>query len=162
MRLLLSLVALASLALAQETFSGSAALDDQMQQAVKDGLIPNMFPEGMNSGVYYTADATLWFFHAVDRYLVHTGDRTLLAHVLPLMVSIIEHHVAGTLFGIQVDERDGLLRQGSPDHPLTWMTSIRHRLHLKRPPSRPTLQSRLTLPRNSTPFIGKSNALATL
>jgi len=88
---------------------------------VRDGLIPNMFPEGMNSGVYYTADATLWFFHAVDRYLVHTGDRTLLAHVLPLMVSIIEHHVAGTLFGIHVDERDGLLRQGSPDHPLTWM-----------------------------------------
>jgi predicted glycogen debranching enzyme len=88
---------------------------------VRDGLIPNMFPEGTNSGVYYTADATLWFFHAVDRYLVHTGDRTLLAHVLPLLVSIIDHHVRGTLFGIQVDERDGLLRQGSPDHPLTWM-----------------------------------------
>ena len=88
---------------------------------VRDGLIPNMFPEGMNSGVYYTADATLWFFHAVDRYLVHTGDKTLLAHVLPLLVSIVEHHLAGTLFGIQVDERDGLLRQGSPDHPLTWM-----------------------------------------
>jgi predicted glycogen debranching enzyme len=88
---------------------------------VRDGLIPNMFPEGTNSGVYYTADATLWFFHAIDRYLVHTGDRTLLAHALPLLVSIIEHHVAGTLFGIGVDERDGLLRQGSPDHPLTWM-----------------------------------------
>jgi CubicO group peptidase (beta-lactamase class C family) len=40
MRPLLLLAALASLALAQETFSGSAALDAQMQQAIKDGLIP--------------------------------------------------------------------------------------------------------------------------
>jgi glycogen debranching enzyme len=32
---------------------------------VRDGLIPNMFPEGENQGLYHTADATLWFFHAV-------------------------------------------------------------------------------------------------
>jgi predicted glycogen debranching enzyme len=88
---------------------------------VKDGLIPNMFPEGTNSGVYYTADATLWFFHAIDRYLAYTDDRTLLGHVLPLLVAILEHHIAGTRFGIVVDPEDGLLRQGSPDHPLTWM-----------------------------------------
>ena len=31
---------------------------------VRDGLIPNMFPEGENEGLYHTADATLWFFHA--------------------------------------------------------------------------------------------------
>ena len=36
---------------------------------VRDGLIPNMFPEGENEGLYHTADATLWFFHAIDRYL---------------------------------------------------------------------------------------------
>ena len=40
---------------------------------VRDGLIPNMFPEGENEGLYHTADATLWFFHALDRYLA--GDR---------------------------------------------------------------------------------------
>ena len=34
-----------------------------------------MFPEGENEGLYHTADATLWFFHAVDRYLDVTGDR---------------------------------------------------------------------------------------
>ena len=32
---------------------------------VRDGLIPNMFPEGEKEGLYHTADATLWFFHAV-------------------------------------------------------------------------------------------------
>ena len=36
---------------------------------VRDGLIPNMFPEGTNEGLYHTADATLWFFHAIHRYL---------------------------------------------------------------------------------------------
>ena len=33
---------------------------------VRDGLIPNMFPEGEKEGLYHTADATLWFFHAID------------------------------------------------------------------------------------------------
>jgi len=32
---------------------------------IKDGLIPNMFPEGEHAGLYHTADATMWFFHAV-------------------------------------------------------------------------------------------------
>jgi hypothetical protein len=40
MRPLLLLASIGSLALAQETFSGSAALDAQMQKAVADGLIP--------------------------------------------------------------------------------------------------------------------------
>ena len=41
---------------------------------VRDGLIPNMFPEGERDGLYHTADATLWFFHAIDRYLQVTND----------------------------------------------------------------------------------------
>ncbi|MGI8746166.1 MAG: glycogen debranching enzyme N-terminal domain-containing protein, partial [Bryobacteraceae bacterium] len=36
---------------------------------IRDGLIPNMFPEGQKEGLYHTADATLWLFHAIDRYL---------------------------------------------------------------------------------------------
>ena len=40
---------------------------------VRDGLIPNMFTEGESEGLYHTADATLWFFHAVARYLVMRG-----------------------------------------------------------------------------------------
>jgi predicted glycogen debranching enzyme len=36
---------------------------------VRDGLIPNLFPEGKKEGLYNTADATLWFFHAIHRYV---------------------------------------------------------------------------------------------
>jgi glycogen debranching enzyme len=28
---------------------------------VRDGLIPNLFPEGQNLGLYHTADATPWY-----------------------------------------------------------------------------------------------------
>jgi predicted glycogen debranching enzyme len=88
---------------------------------VKDGLIPNMFPEGKNEGLYHTADATLWFFHAIDRYLAHTNDRTTLRALLPTLMDIIEHHVRGTRFGIHVDPSDGLLSQGADGYQLTWM-----------------------------------------
>jgi predicted glycogen debranching enzyme len=88
---------------------------------MRDGLIPNLFPEGEESGLYHTADATLWFFHALHRYLVRTGDAATLTALLPTLVEIAEHHLAGTRFGIGVDERDGLLRQGADGYQLTWM-----------------------------------------
>jgi predicted glycogen debranching enzyme len=90
-------------------------------QHIRDGLIPNFFPNGKTEGVYHTADATLWFFHAVHRYVETTSDRETLQHLLPALAGIVEHHVRGTWFGIGVDPRDGLLRQGAPGYQLTWM-----------------------------------------
>ena len=88
---------------------------------VRDGLIPNMFPEGERLGLYHTADATLWFFHAIHRYVERTGDRGTLHGLLPVLIDIVEHHLAGTRFGIGVDAADGLLRQGADGFQLTWM-----------------------------------------
>jgi predicted glycogen debranching enzyme len=88
---------------------------------VRGGLIPNYFPDGKNDGVYHTADASLWFFHAVDRYLEATGDRDTLRHILPKLREIVEHHLRGTHFGIGVDPADGLIRQGAEGYQLTWM-----------------------------------------
>ena len=89
--------------------------------AIRGGLIPNLFPEGDSHGLYHTADATLWLFHAVDRYLAATSDRALLQALLPQLVDVVERHTAGTQFGIGVDQEDGLLRQGAPGFQLTWM-----------------------------------------
>jgi predicted glycogen debranching enzyme len=88
---------------------------------VQDGLIPNMFPEGQNEGLYHTADASLWFFHAVDRYLAATDDRATLELILPGLRTIVQRHLEGTRFGIGVDPVDGLLRQGAEGYQLTWM-----------------------------------------
>jgi predicted glycogen debranching enzyme len=88
---------------------------------IRDGLIPNMFPEGRTSGLYHTADATLWFFHAFHRYIEHTNDRHLLRHLLPRLLDIVGHHLRGTHFNIHVDPADGLLVEGQVGYQLTWM-----------------------------------------
>jgi predicted glycogen debranching enzyme len=90
-------------------------------QYIRDGLIPNMFPDGASEGLYHTADATLWFFHALDRYLQTTDDRVTLEVLLPKMQDIVTRHLEGTRFNIHVDPRDGLLVQGAKDYQLTWM-----------------------------------------
>jgi predicted glycogen debranching enzyme len=88
---------------------------------VRNGLIPNMFPEGQDEGLYHTADASLWFFHAVARYLGASGDQQFLPQILPKLAEIINCHLSGTNFGIGVDPADGLLKQGAEGYQLTWM-----------------------------------------
>ncbi len=88
---------------------------------IRFGLIPNMFPEGERHGLYHTADATLWFFHAIDRYLAHAKNRELLSALLPQLIDIADHHLRGARFGIGVDPDDSLLRQGQEGYQLTWM-----------------------------------------
>jgi predicted glycogen debranching enzyme len=88
---------------------------------LKDGLIPNMFPEGKGAGLYHTADATLWFFHAVSRYIAVSGELDTLRRLLPRLQEIIALHERGTRFGIGVDKADGLLTQGALGYQLTWM-----------------------------------------
>ena len=88
---------------------------------VRDGLIPNMFPEGEKEGLYHTADATLWFFHAVHRYLRYTDDQHAVAALYRTFKAIVAAHISGTRFGIRVDPRDDLLTQGADGYQLTWM-----------------------------------------
>ncbi len=88
---------------------------------VKNGLIPNMFPEGEDEGLYHTADATLWFFHALKRYCDLAKDRETLKLIFPKLIDIYHAHVHGTLFNIHVDHEDGLLIQGLEGYQLTWM-----------------------------------------
>jgi predicted glycogen debranching enzyme len=90
-------------------------------QAIRDGLIPNLYPEGESEGLYHTADATLWFFHTLDRYVQVTQDRSILDPLIPKLREIVEHHLNGTRFQIGIDPADGLLTQGEPGYQLTWM-----------------------------------------
>ncbi|MET0335343.1 MAG: amylo-alpha-1,6-glucosidase, partial [Rhizobacter sp.] len=116
-----TMISLEGLTLCTGRTDEAASILRTFAQYVRDGLLPNMFPDGSNEGLYHTADATLWFFHALDRYHATTGDDALLARLLPTMVEIAEHHVAGTRFGIAVDADDGLLHQGAEGYQLTWM-----------------------------------------
>jgi predicted glycogen debranching enzyme len=116
-----TMISLEGLTLSVGRFTQAAWILRTFGQAIRDGLLPNLFPEGRNDGLYHTADATLWFFHAIHRYTELTGDRSVLNMLLPKLVDIFEHHMRGTRFGIGVDPKDGLLTQGAEGYALTWM-----------------------------------------
>jgi predicted glycogen debranching enzyme len=116
-----TMISLEGLALATGRHREAARILRTFAQYVREGLIPDFFPEGESEGQYHTADATLWFFHAIDRYLSYVDDPAALDYLYPTLEEIIERHVVGTRFGIRVDPRDGLLTQGAPGYQLTWM-----------------------------------------
>ena len=116
-----TMISLEGLTLTTGRFAEAGWILRTFAHYVKYGLIPNMFPEGKKDGLYHTADASLWFFHAVSRYLALTGDQLTLQLILPVLEGIAQAHLRGTLFGIHVDPADGLLRQGAEGYQLTWM-----------------------------------------
>ena len=116
-----TMISLEGLTLTTGRHREAAFILNTFAQYVRDGLIPNMFPNGARDGLYHTADATLWFFHAVHRYVQATGDTGTLRRLLPKLSDIVAHHLRGTHYGIRVDEADGLLRQGQEGYQLTWM-----------------------------------------
>lgn len=116
-----AMISLKGLTLATGRYAEAAWVLRTFRHYVRDGLLPNTFPEGQEEGVYNTADATLWFFHALDRYVAVSGDRDTLEELLPVLHQIVRRHLEGTRFGIGVDPQDGLLRQGAEGYPLTWM-----------------------------------------
>ena len=116
-----TMISLEGLTLTTRRFTEAGWILRTFAYYIRNGLLPNMFPEGKNEGLYHTADATLWFFHALNRYVELSGDHTTLRMLVPKLVDIIEHHLRGTDFGIKVDPADGLLSQSAPGYQLTWM-----------------------------------------
>lgn len=86
---------------------------------LSEGMLANTADTG--SVEYNTVDGTLWFLHAVDRHVTVTGDEDLFIELESDLRSVIEHHLAGTRYGIRADPVDGLLTQGAPGEALTWM-----------------------------------------
>jgi predicted glycogen debranching enzyme len=116
-----TMISLEGLTLSTGRFAEAGYILRTFATHIRDGLIPNLFPEGEKEGLYHTADATLWFFHALERYVNATQDHTTLDELLPKMIDVAHHHVQGTRFNIGVDPTDGLLRQGAEGYQLTWM-----------------------------------------
>ena len=81
-----------------------------------------MFPEGEHAGLYHTADATLWFFHAIYRYLAaHERPRDPPDCSCRSSSTSSTTTFKGRRFNIHVDPADGLLSQGDDGYQLTWM-----------------------------------------
>ena len=91
-----TMISLEGLTLSTGRYAEAAWILRTFSHYVRDGLIPNLFPERRTEGLYHTADATLWFFHALDRYTEASGDRSVLQMVLPKLLDIFEWHMRGT------------------------------------------------------------------
>jgi predicted glycogen debranching enzyme len=86
---------------------------------VSEGMLANTADTGTLE--YNTADAALWFLHAIDRYSAASGDLDIVAELADSMDSVLTYHQQGTRYGIAADPADGLLTQGKPGFALTWM-----------------------------------------
>jgi predicted glycogen debranching enzyme len=84
------------------------------------GMIPNRFTDE-GAVEYNTADATLWYFQALNSYVRASGDDGIIRRVFPSLAEIVDWHFRGTRFGIHVDPHDGLLIVGRDGSQVTWM-----------------------------------------
>jgi predicted glycogen debranching enzyme len=88
---------------------------------VSQGMIPNRFPDFGEAPAYNTIDASLWYVHAVDRYLTYSGDWAFIADkMFPVVAEILAAHETGTRHRIRLCD-DGLIAGGEPGFALTWM-----------------------------------------
>ncbi len=86
----------------------------------KDGLVPNLFPEGGGEPRYNTADAALLLILCLWRYWRRTGDRSFVREAWPVLKRIGEAYRHGTRHAIGMEE-DGLIHAGAGMDQVTWM-----------------------------------------
>jgi len=86
----------------------------------KDGLVPNLFPEGESKPMYNTVDAALLLIDCVWQYYLRTGDGAFVREAWSIMEHIIACYRKGTHHSIGMDE-DGLIYAGGGYDQVTWM-----------------------------------------
>lgn len=86
----------------------------------KDGLVPNLFPEGDQAPMYNTVDAALLLIDSVWQYVQRTGDWAFAWEAWGPMDRIITNYRKGTHHGIGMDA-DGLIFAGQGLDQVTWM-----------------------------------------
>lgn len=119
-----TMIAFSGLTLATRRFSDAREILSTFAQYVHHGMVPNMFPDNGQAPLYNTADASLWYFYAVDAYLKATGQPTdydyIQRNIYPVLRQIIHAYAHGTDFSIYMDE-DALIHAGSGLDQVTWM-----------------------------------------
>jgi len=116
-----TMIALPGLTLVTKRFDEARNILEAFAQVCDQGMIPNRFPDHGEIPDYNSVDATLWYVHAIDRYLAYTGDTQFVHETLwPTIKQIIAWFCKGTRYNIHVDT-DGLLYAGEQGAQLTWM-----------------------------------------
>lgn len=119
-----TMIALTGLTLSTGRYQDARDILTTFARYVHHGMVPNMFPDEGTDPLYNTADASMWYFYAVGKYLDYTGTPEDYAFVqetiYPKLKEIIAAYEHGTDFSIYMEE-DGLIHAGSGLDQVTWM-----------------------------------------
>jgi predicted glycogen debranching enzyme len=115
-------IALPGLTLVNGDHKTAKAVIDTMLADLNGPLFPNL---GSGSHTAFnSADASLWFFWALQQYAEFTGKKkTIWKEYGKKMKLILDGYRAGTDFNIHMQD-DGLIYAGIPGKALTWMDAV--------------------------------------
>ncbi len=115
-----TMIALPGCCLAAGRFEDAKSILRTFLAYEKDGLVPNLFPEGGAQPMYNTVDAALLLIDCVWQYVQRTGDLAFAEEAWPVMERIVSFYQKGTHHSIGMDE-DGLIFAGGGLDQVTWM-----------------------------------------
>lgn len=115
-----TMIALTGCALATGRFVDAASILRTFLAYEKDGLVPNLFPEGGSDPVYNTVDAALLLIDAVWQFVRRSGNWDFVREAYPTLERIVAAYRRGTHHAIYMDT-DGLIHAGEGSDQVTWM-----------------------------------------
>jgi len=116
-----TMIALTGLTLVTGRFEDAKQILYTFSKYIRDGLVPNMFPDEGEEPAYNSVDAALWYVEAAGKFAEYTKDYEFIKDkIYAILKEIIESYVKGTRFGIRMDE-DYLITTGDENTQLTWM-----------------------------------------
>lgn len=119
-----TMIAFEGLTLVTKRFDDAREILESFAKYIKNGLVPNVFPDANTEPMYNTVDASLWYFQATYQYLNYTGDKEdydfIKEKIYPKLKEIFKAYSTKTDFSIGMDE-DGLVFAGDGLDQVTWM-----------------------------------------
>lgn len=116
-----AMISLPGILLETKKYETAAKVLETFARYEKDGIIPNMLPDGLGEPLYNTVDASLLYINALYQLYKKTGGYE---YISPMLIDtakrIIDNYRAGTRFDIKMDT-DALISAGSEYTQLTWM-----------------------------------------
>lgn len=115
-----TMIALPGVCISTRRYEDAESILRTFARYERNGLMPNLFPEGKSEPMYNTVDAALLFINCVWLYYQAADSVDFVREMYPVMERIIRAYREGTDYGIQMDE-DGLIRAGQGLDQVTWM-----------------------------------------
>ena len=115
-----TMIALSGCTLAAGRYEDAKSILRTFLAYEKDGLVPNLFPEGAQQPMYNTVDAALLLIDCVWQYVTRTKDMDFVKEAWPVMERIVDNYKKGTRHSIGMD-KDGLIFAGGGLDQVTWM-----------------------------------------